>query len=324
MLDIVIRNGRIVDGSGLPAFRGDLGIAGGRIAARRRPRRCRAQTRDRRRAGSVVAPGLHRPAHPLRRAAPLGRPGAPRARARRHDGRARQLLALARAAQGRAPPEARPHVPADRGDARRGVRRRVRVDLGELRGLRRGAARPGRAERRAARGPQRDPACGSWATTRRSAPPRPTRSAPCRTSCARASRPAPSGLSTSYVDVDENLCPVPSRYAHHEEIDALAAVLGEFGRMLQVVPEFYSTDITIARVDQLAELSLRARHPDDLLAALRLGRDPRQRAARARARRGAVRARRARLAAGADPPDRHQLQPRHGEPLLRGDCRSGT
>jgi N-acyl-D-aspartate/D-glutamate deacylase len=63
------------------------------------------------------------------------------------------------------------------------------------------------------------------------------------------------GLSTSYVDVDENLFPVPSRFAHYEELDALAAVLGEFGRMLQVVPEFYSTDITLARVDQLAELS---------------------------------------------------------------------
>jgi N-acyl-D-aspartate/D-glutamate deacylase len=65
------------------------------------------------------------------------------------------------------------------------------------------------------------------------------------------------GLSTSYVDMDENLAPVPSRYAHHDELDALAAVLGEYGRMLQVVPEFFSTDITVARVDQLAELSLR-------------------------------------------------------------------
>ncbi len=65
------------------------------------------------------------------------------------------------------------------------------------------------------------------------------------------------GLSTSFVDVDENLMPVPSRYAHFEELDALAAVLGRYGRMLQVVPEFYATDITLARVDQLAELSLR-------------------------------------------------------------------
>jgi N-acyl-D-aspartate/D-glutamate deacylase len=65
------------------------------------------------------------------------------------------------------------------------------------------------------------------------------------------------GLSTSFVDVDENLRPVPSRFAHLDELDGLAQVLGEYGRILQVVPEFYATDLTIARVDQLAELSLR-------------------------------------------------------------------
>lgn len=65
------------------------------------------------------------------------------------------------------------------------------------------------------------------------------------------------GLSTSFVDLDEHGRPVPSRFAQFEELDALAAVLGEYGRMLQVVPEFYATDITIARIDQLAELSLK-------------------------------------------------------------------
>ncbi|MBJ7409119.1 MAG: amidohydrolase family protein [Phenylobacterium sp.] len=65
------------------------------------------------------------------------------------------------------------------------------------------------------------------------------------------------GLSTSFVDIDENGRPVPSRFAQFEELDALAAVLGEYGRMLQCVPEFYGTDITIARIDQLAELSLK-------------------------------------------------------------------
>ena len=65
------------------------------------------------------------------------------------------------------------------------------------------------------------------------------------------------GLSTSFIDVDENGRPVPSRFAQFEELDALCAVLGETGRMLQVVPEFYDTDITIARIDQLAELSLK-------------------------------------------------------------------
>ncbi len=69
------------------------------------------------------------------------------------------------------------------------------------------------------------------------------------------------GLSTSFVDIDANLYPVPSRWAHTDELDALAAVLGEFGRMLQVVPEFYATDITIARIDQLAELSLKYNIP---------------------------------------------------------------
>jgi N-acyl-D-amino-acid deacylase len=65
------------------------------------------------------------------------------------------------------------------------------------------------------------------------------------------------GLSTSFVDVDEKARPVPSRFADFAELDALSAVLGEFGRMLQIVPEFYDADITIARIDQLAELSLK-------------------------------------------------------------------
>lgn len=64
------------------------------------------------------------------------------------------------------------------------------------------------------------------------------------------------GLSTSFVDMDETLQPVPSRYADQRELNGLAEVLGEYGRMLQIVPEFYDADLTIARIDQLAELSL--------------------------------------------------------------------
>ncbi len=64
------------------------------------------------------------------------------------------------------------------------------------------------------------------------------------------------GLSTSFVDMDETLKPVPSRYADTSELRALASVLGEYGRMLQIVPEFYDPDLNIARIDQLAELSL--------------------------------------------------------------------
>jgi N-acyl-D-amino-acid deacylase len=65
------------------------------------------------------------------------------------------------------------------------------------------------------------------------------------------------GLSTSFVDIDETYRPVPSRWAAPAELDALSAVLGERGGVLQIVPEFFDPDITIARVEQLADLSLR-------------------------------------------------------------------
>jgi N-acyl-D-aspartate/D-glutamate deacylase len=63
------------------------------------------------------------------------------------------------------------------------------------------------------------------------------------------------GLSISYVDVDENLQPVPSRLADHDELRALVSVLGRAGGVLQVVPEYWSTARCLGRVDQLAELS---------------------------------------------------------------------
>lgn len=65
------------------------------------------------------------------------------------------------------------------------------------------------------------------------------------------------GLSTSFVDIDENYRPVPSRWAAPAELDALSAVLGERDAVLQIVHEFYDTELTIARIEQLAELSLR-------------------------------------------------------------------
>ncbi len=65
------------------------------------------------------------------------------------------------------------------------------------------------------------------------------------------------GLSTSFVDIDETYRPVPSRWAAADELDALAAVLGERDKMLQIVHEFYDADLTVARIEQLADLSLR-------------------------------------------------------------------
>ncbi len=65
------------------------------------------------------------------------------------------------------------------------------------------------------------------------------------------------GLSTSFVDIDESYRPVPSRWASPTELDALSAVLGERDAVLQIVHEFYDADLTVARVEQLADLSLR-------------------------------------------------------------------
>jgi N-acyl-D-aspartate/D-glutamate deacylase len=66
-----------------------------------------------------------------------------------------------------------------------------------------------------------------------------------------------SGMSTSYIDVDDHFKPVPSRLAAHDELRALAATLGEAGHgILQVVHEFYDTALTLQRIDLLAELSI--------------------------------------------------------------------
>jgi N-acyl-D-amino-acid deacylase len=66
-----------------------------------------------------------------------------------------------------------------------------------------------------------------------------------------------SGMSTSYIDVDHKYKPVPSRMASHDELRALASVLGEAGRgVLQIVHEFYDAPLTCSRIEMLAELSL--------------------------------------------------------------------
>jgi N-acyl-D-aspartate/D-glutamate deacylase len=65
------------------------------------------------------------------------------------------------------------------------------------------------------------------------------------------------GLSTSFVDIDESLRPVPSRWGAAAELDAFCAVLAKHNKLLQIVHEFFDTELTIARVDQLAALSLK-------------------------------------------------------------------
>lgn len=69
-------------------------------------------------------------------------------------------------------------------------------------------------------------------------------------------RAGAAGFSTSWVDIDHEYRPVPCRLAEPRELDALCAVLGEFDRVLQVVPEFWDIDLLCTRIDILAELSL--------------------------------------------------------------------
>lgn len=63
------------------------------------------------------------------------------------------------------------------------------------------------------------------------------------------------GLSGSWVDIDHELRPVPARLAEPKELDALCATLGEKGGILQIVPEFWDADLLCARIDLLADLS---------------------------------------------------------------------
>lgn len=74
----------------------------------------------------------------------------------------------------------------------------------------------------------------------------------CLRECFRAGAVA---MSTSWVDIDVDNRPVPCRLADPSELDALCAVIAEFGGTLQVVPEFYLADMLLARIDILADLS---------------------------------------------------------------------
>jgi N-acyl-D-amino-acid deacylase len=64
------------------------------------------------------------------------------------------------------------------------------------------------------------------------------------------------GLSISHIDVDERRRPVPSRLADTTELQRLGAVLGAAGGMLQSVPEYWDIEAMVRRVDELASLSI--------------------------------------------------------------------
>ena len=307
MLDLVIRNGTIIDGTGLPRLR----------RRRRRPRRPPRQRRPparRRRggvvvdaAGKVVAPGFVDP-HTHYDAQlcfdPYAYPAVEHGITSVVTG---QLLAEPGARPPGAPGALLADVPADRGDAGGGVRRRRRLALGRVvrRDARRRGRRPG-AERRAARRALRaaDVRAGRRPPARRR---RPTRSPRCADLLRECLDAGAVGLSTSYVDVEDDMRPVPCRFAEHAELEALCAVLGERGRMLQIVHEFYDAGLTVSRVELLAELSPRFGIATTLSPLFHSAADARRHRQVMAAVERAWAERRPGVAAGADPPDRHLL-----------------
>lgn len=74
---------------------------------------------------------------------------------------------------------------------------------------------------------------------------------------AEAIRGGAAGLSTSYVDIDENFKPVPSRWATRDEIIALGKAMRDVGRgIIQTVPVFYNPPEQLKNIDEMAEISL--------------------------------------------------------------------
>jgi N-acyl-D-aspartate/D-glutamate deacylase len=71
-----------------------------------------------------------------------------------------------------------------------------------------------------------------------------------------AIRGGAAGLSTSYVDIDEHMRPVPSRWATRDEVIALGRAMREVGRgLIQTVPVFYNPPEQIQNIHDMAEIS---------------------------------------------------------------------
>ena len=71
-----------------------------------------------------------------------------------------------------------------------------------------------------------------------------------------AIRAGAAGLSTSYVDMDEDMKPVPSRFATRDEIVALGKAMKAAGRgIIQTVPVFFNPPQQLENIKEMAEIS---------------------------------------------------------------------
>jgi N-acyl-D-aspartate/D-glutamate deacylase len=256
MLDLVIRNGLIVDGSGLPGYRGDVAISGGKIAAVGHVGATSARTLDAR--GRVVAPGFIDP-HTHFDAQlcwdPHAKPSVEHGVTTIVPGNCSLSLAPLRASQR---------------DAFIRMFRQIEEmpaeDFGVGVDWAWGESFPGWTEslEKNGLGIHVAPLVGHSvlrmfvmdADAQQRIANADEIAAMCRVLDESLAAGAV-GLSTSFVDIDESLRPVPSRWGHASELDALCAVLAKHGKLLQIVHEFYDTELTIARIDQLAALSLK-------------------------------------------------------------------
>ncbi len=73
---------------------------------------------------------------------------------------------------------------------------------------------------------------------------------------AEAVRAGAAGLSTSYVDIDEHMRPVPSRFATRDEIIALGRAMAAVGRgIIQTVPVFYNPEEQLKNIAEMGEIA---------------------------------------------------------------------
>jgi N-acyl-D-aspartate/D-glutamate deacylase len=251
---LVIRNAQIVDGTGAPAFRGDVAVAGGRIVAVGDVGAASGHEIDA--AGKVLAPGfidIHTHYDPQicwdRLATPSLEHGVTTvvfgncslSLAPVRPGQTRKLTKMFEKIEDIKEPTFAEAVPYDWEsfpDYLRFIRPGLGINVGALVGhsaLRYYVMGAGSQERVAT-----DEEIAEM----------------CRL-LEEAMAAGAMGLSISYVDIDENGRPVPSRYADMREKTALCQAMAKSGRgVLQTVPYFIDIERQLANIRELGDLSL--------------------------------------------------------------------